>query len=60
MKALIILLFLRVTIASYSQEIPKGKIKIEKVPGVVIKKVQSNFSVYIPDNNLKQRVKTVK
>lgn len=59
MKSLIILLFLSITIASYSQETPKGKIKIEELPGVVIKRVGSDFSVYIPDNNPDQRVKTV-
>jgi hypothetical protein len=59
MKALIIILFLSVTIASYSQETTKGKIKIEELPGVVIKRVGSDFSVYIPDNNPDQRVRTV-
>lgn len=59
MKALIIILFLSVTIASYSQETTKGKIKIEELPGVVIKRVGTDFSVYIPDNNSDQRVRTV-
>ncbi|TDE42322.1 hypothetical protein E0I26_14325 [Flavobacterium rhamnosiphilum] len=59
MKSLIILLFLCTTIASYSQETQKGKIKIEELPGVVIKRVGSDFSVYIPDNNPDQRVRTV-
>lgn len=59
MKALIIILFLSVTMASYSQETSKGKIKIEELPGVVIKRVGTDFSVYIPDNNPDQRVRTV-
>ncbi|TDE29849.1 MULTISPECIES: hypothetical protein [Flavobacterium] len=59
MKSLIILLFLSVTIASYSQVTEKGKIKIEELPGVVIKRVGTDFSVYIPDNNPDQRVRTV-
>ena len=59
MKALIIILFLSVTIASYSQETSKGKIKIEELPGVVSKRVGTDSSVYIPDNNPDQRVRTV-
>ncbi|MFV8370347.1 hypothetical protein [Flavobacterium sp. LB2R40] len=59
MKSFIILLFLSFTIMSYSQETEKGKIKIEELPGVVIKRVGSDFSVYIPDNNPDQRVKMV-
>lgn len=59
MKALIIILFLSVTLASYAQETPKGKIKITELPGVVVKRVGSDFSVYIPDNNPDQKVKNV-
>ncbi|MFV8344985.1 hypothetical protein [Flavobacterium sp. ZB4P13] len=59
MKSLIILLFLCTTIASYSQVTEKGKIKIEELPGVVIKRVGTDFSVYIPDNNPDQRVRVV-
>lgn len=59
MKAIIIVLFLIVTVGTYSQETPKGKIKIEELPGVVIKRVGSDFSIYIPDNNPDKRVKAV-
>ena len=59
MKSLIIILFLSITIASNAQETEKGKIKIEELPGVVIKRVGTDFSVYVPDNNPDQRVKTV-
>ncbi|RKS95495.1 hypothetical protein BC952_1183 [Flavobacterium limicola] len=59
MKSLIIILFLSITIASNAQETQKGKIKIEELPGVVIKRVGTDFSVYVPDNNPDQRVKIV-
>jgi hypothetical protein len=50
----IILLVLGFTAASFSQVKPKkdeGNIKIEELPAVVIKRVGSDFSVYLPDNN---------
>ncbi|TDE04827.1 hypothetical protein [Flavobacterium sandaracinum] len=59
MKALIIILFLSVTLAVNAQVTDKGKIKIEELPGVIIKRVGTDFSVYIPDNNPDQRVKMV-
>ena len=59
MKSLIIIFLLSFTIATNAQEKDKGKIKIEELPGVVIKRVGSDFSVYIPDNNPDQRVKMV-
>jgi hypothetical protein len=59
MKALIIILFLSVTLAVNAQVTEKGKIKIEELPGVIIKRVGTDFSVYIPDNNPDQRVKMV-
>lgn len=59
MKSLIIILFLSISIASNAQETEKGKIKIEELPGVVIKRVGTDFSIYVPDNNPDQRVKTV-
>jgi hypothetical protein len=57
---IIILLFLGLTSSSYSQdETEKGKMKIEELPGVVIKRIGSDFSIYIPDNNPDQSVKAV-
>ena len=56
MKSLIIIFLLSFTIATNAQEKDKGKIKIEELPGVVIKRVGSDFSVYIPDNNPDQMV----
>ncbi|MBC7748828.1 MAG: hypothetical protein H7Z76_09695, partial [Methylotenera sp.] len=35
------------------------KIKIEELPGVIIKRVRTDFSVYIPDNNPDQKIKIV-
>lgn len=55
---IIILLFLGITSSSYSQD-EKGKMKIEELPGVVIKRIGSDFSIYIPDNNPDQSVKAV-
>ena len=56
MKSLItILLVLFLTLPTYSQD--KGKIKIEELPGVVIKKAGKDFSVYLPDNNPDNYVK---
>ena len=47
-------------IPSYSQiDEEKGPIKIKELPGVVIKRVGSDFSIYLPDDNPDQRVKTV-
>jgi hypothetical protein len=59
MKSLIIIFILTITIAANGQVTEKGKIKIEELPGVVIKRVGTDFSVYIPDNNPDQRVKMV-
>ncbi|WP_413999021.1 hypothetical protein ACMDB5_00065 [Flavobacterium sp. W1B] len=52
----ITLLFLALCVSSYSQDKTKkdtqqGKIKIEELPAVVIKRVGSDFSVYLPDKN---------
>ncbi|MFV5702834.1 hypothetical protein ACM55F_13260 [Flavobacterium sp. XS2P12] len=58
MKSLIIiLLFLGFAVPSYSQD--EGKIKIEELPGVVIKSAGKDFSVYLPDNNPDQTVRAV-
>ena len=59
MKSLIIIILFSFSITAFSQETEKGKIKIEELPGVVIKRVGTDFSVYIPDNNADQRVKVV-
>lgn len=59
MKSLIIIFILTITIAANGQVTEKGKIKIEELPGVVIKRVGTDFSVYVPDNNPDQRVKMV-
>ena len=58
MKSLIIILFLSITMGVSAQVTEKGKIKIEELPGVVIKRVGKDFSVYIPDNNPDKIVKT--
>ncbi|TRW99779.1 hypothetical protein [Flavobacterium gawalongense] len=58
MKSLIIiLLFLGLAVPSYSQD--EGKMKIEELPGVVIKSAGKDFSVYLPDNNPDQTVRAV-
>lgn len=59
---IIILLFLGLTASSYSQDKTKDKkedaiMKMETLPGVVIKRIGSDFSIYLPDNNPDQRVK---
>ncbi len=59
MKSLIIIFLLSFTLATNAQETEKGKIKIEELPGVVIKRVGTDFSIYLPDNNPDQRVKIV-
>lgn len=57
---IIILLFLGLTTAVYSQdEEEKGKMKIEELPGVIIKRIGSDFSIYLPDNNPDQRVRAI-
>ncbi len=54
---IIILVFLAIPTSSYSQD--TGKIKIEELPEVVIKRAGKDFSVYLPSNSPDQRVKTV-
>ena len=54
---IIIFVFLAVTTSSYSQD--TGKIKIEELPEVIIKRAGKDFSVYLPSNSPDQRVKTV-
>lgn len=55
-RFIIVLLFLSIITASYSQEIKEnntrdGNIRIEELPGVVIKSAGKDFSVYLPDRN---------
>ncbi|SHN11108.1 hypothetical protein [Flavobacterium xinjiangense] len=54
---IIILVFLAISTSSYSQE--TGKIKIEELPEVIIKRAGKDFSVYLPSNSPDQRVKAV-
>ncbi len=54
----IILLFLALTASStYAQD--KGQIKASELPGVVIKRIGKDFSIYLPDNNPDQRVRDI-
>ncbi|MEY4962890.1 MAG: hypothetical protein RLZZ323_209 [Bacteroidota bacterium] len=53
----IILLLLAFTATSYTQE--KGQIKAVELPGVVIKRVGKDFSIYLPDNNPDKRVRII-
>jgi len=63
MKSIIIaLLLLGLTTSSYSQDktkknVEEGIIKMEELPAVVIKRVGTDFSVYLPDNNPDQDVR---
>lgn len=59
MKSIIIIFFLSMTITANAQITDKEKIKIEELPGIVIKRVGTDFSVYIPNNNPDQSVKLV-
>lgn len=59
MKSHIIIILLSFSFTALAQVTEKGKIKIEELPGVVIKRVGTDFSVYVPDNNPDQRVKIV-
>lgn len=57
----IILLALGLTTVSYSQDKmdtnSKGNIDIENLPAVVIKSAGSDFSVYLPDRTLDEKVR---
>lgn len=58
MKTLIIILvFFAITTSSYCQD--TGKIKIEELPEVIIKRAGKDFSIYLPSNSPDQSVKTV-
>lgn len=59
---IIILLTLGLTIPSFSQDKKKkvteeAPMKMEELPGVVIKKAGKDFSIYIPDNNPDKNVR---
>jgi len=62
MKSFItILLIMALSIPAFSQEKKKqeeetGLIKVEELPAVVIKRIGKDFSVYIPDRHIDQRV----
>ncbi|KIA85140.1 hypothetical protein [Flavobacterium sp. AED] len=47
---IIVVLFLSMTITSYSQDMD-GNIRMEELPGVVIKSAGKDFSIYLPDKN---------
>ncbi|MFE3848991.1 hypothetical protein ACFX5D_13545 [Flavobacterium sp. LB3P45] len=53
----IILVFLAISTSSYSQE--TGKIKIEELPEVIIKRAGKDFSVYLPSSSPDEKVKAV-
>ncbi|CAM2772416.1 hypothetical protein [Flavobacterium frigoris] len=63
MKTFIVtLLFLSLTISSYSQEkvqtaTKEGMMKIEELPAVVIKSAGEDFSIYLPDRNADPKVR---
>jgi len=45
-----VLFFICLSITSYSQDMD-GNIKVEELPGVVIKSAGKDFSIYLPDKN---------
>jgi hypothetical protein len=63
MKSIIIILLLfGLTTSTYSQDKTKnkeaeGKMKMINLPGVVIKRIGTDFSIYLPADNPDQRVK---
>lgn len=59
---IIILLFLGLSTSTYSQDKTKnkeaeGKMRMINLPGVVIKRIGADFSIYLPADNPDQRVK---
>ncbi len=54
---IILLLVTLTTLTSFAQE--RGQIKAVELPGVVIKRVGKDFSIYLPDNNPDQRVRII-
>jgi hypothetical protein len=60
MKSFIImLLVVGLSFSVYSQDTEKGKVSVEELPAVVIKRIGSDFSVYIPDNHPDQDVRNM-
>ncbi|MFV5688412.1 hypothetical protein [Flavobacterium sp. ZT3R25] len=55
---IIVVLFLSITITSYSQDID-GNIRMEELPGVVIKSAGKDFSIYLPDKNPDKNVRAL-
>ncbi|MFV5696054.1 hypothetical protein ACM55G_11535 [Flavobacterium sp. LB3P122] len=55
---IIVVLFLSITITSYSQDID-GNIRMEELPGVVIKSAGKDFSIYLPDKNSDNEVRAL-
>ncbi|MFV8326747.1 hypothetical protein [Flavobacterium sp. ZS1P14] len=55
---IIVVLFLSITLTSYSQDID-GNIKMEELPGVVIKSAGKDFSIYLPDRNPDKNVRAL-
>lgn len=60
---LIVLIFFSLTTVSFAQDkessSEEGIIKMEELPGVVIKSVGKDFSVYLPDKNPDQDVRAL-
>lgn len=60
---LIVLFILSLTTSSFSQDkdrsLTEGEIKMEDLPGVVIKSVGKDFSIYLPDRNPDQDVRAL-
>jgi hypothetical protein len=60
---LIVLIILCLTMPSFSQDkeriTSEGEIKMEDLPGVVIKSVGKDFSVYLPDRNPDSNVRAL-
>ncbi|MFV5691308.1 hypothetical protein ACM55K_04690 [Flavobacterium sp. LT1R49] len=55
---IIVVLFLSITLTSYSQDID-GNIRMEELPGVVIKSAGKDFSIYLPDRNPDKNVRAL-
>lgn len=61
---IIIIFFLGLTTVSFSQvtkdgDTGKGNIKVEELPGVVIKSAGKDFSIYLPDQNPDKTVRAI-
>lgn len=60
---IIVLFFLSTSTLSYSQDKEvnsgQGNIKMENLPGVVIKSAGKDFSIYLPDRNLDKSIRAL-